>query len=304
LFTGGAAFVEQLARSQGLALRGNAPTADSRAWINCLPSEREPGFDFRFIEGSASAVSPDQQHDFVTSFHSDHASLKTWAATVGWTLPAVPDLQISVSEAYRISRALVPTWEGRVGWMEFPARRVIAGNAAILHELVHVYFPNGNRLLAEGFAIYLQDLIGGNQAFPNFGRPLHEVARAVLQEIVPGFGVGDVTALDQLHLADLDGIATPNPLTLEIGGHVLGEEARGQGRLYPLAGSFVQFLIEEHGIARFRELYASTPLIPSVLNGGTPGRWRDAYGRPLTAFEIEWKSLIAGSTATKEQDHA
>jgi hypothetical protein len=251
-----------------------------------------------------SPVSPDQQHDFVTSFRRDHASLKTWAATVGWTLPAVPDLQISVSEAYRISRALVPAWEGRVGWMEFPARRVIAGSAAILHELIHVYFPNGNRLLAEGFAIYLQDLMGGNQAFPNFGRPLHEVARAALQEIVPGFGVGDVNSLDQLHLADLDGIPTPNPLTLDIGGQVFGEGPRGQGRLYPLAGSFVQFLIEEHGIARFRELYASTPLIPSVLNGGTPGRWRDAYGRPLTAFETEWKSLIAGSTATKEQDHA
>jgi hypothetical protein len=33
--------------------------------------------------------------------------------------------------------------------MEFPAWRVMAGEAAIMHELVHVYFPNGNRLLAE-----------------------------------------------------------------------------------------------------------------------------------------------------------
>jgi hypothetical protein len=249
-------------------------------------------------------VSPDQQQDFVTSFNRDHASLKTWAATVGWALPAVPDLQISVSGAYRISRALVPAWEGRVGWMEFPARRVIAGNAAILQELTHVYFPNGNRLLAEGFAIYLQDLIGGNPAFPNFGRPLHEVARTVLQEIIPGFAGGDTAALDQLHLAELDRIATPNPLALEIGGHVFGEEARGQGRLYPLAGSFVQFLTEAHGLACFREIYACTPLEPLVLNGGTLERWLNVYGRPLAAFETEWKSLIAGSTATKEQGHA
>jgi hypothetical protein len=168
LFTGGAAFVEQLARSQGSALRGNAPTADSSAWINGRSFQHEPRLTFHFTAGNEppSAVSPDQQQDFVSSFRRDHASLETWAATVGWTLPAVSELQICISDAYRISRALVPAWEGRVGWMEFPARRVIARNAAILHELAHVYFPNGNRLLAEGFAIYLQGLIGGNPAFP------------------------------------------------------------------------------------------------------------------------------------------
>jgi hypothetical protein len=262
--------------------------------------------DVRFIDGNgpASAVGPDQQQEFITGFHRDHASLKTWAGTVGWVPPVIRNLQVSVSEAYRISRALVPAWEGRIGWMEFPARRVIAQNAAVLHELVHVYFPNGNRLLAEGLAIYLQDLIGGNPAFPNFGQPLHEVARTVLREIVPGFATGDAAALDQLRLADLDRIATPNPLTLEISGHIFGEEARGQGRLYPLAGSFVQFLIEAHGFARFREIYACTPLIPSALDGGTPARWLTVYGRPLAAFETEWKSLIAGSTATKESGHA
>jgi hypothetical protein len=233
LFTGGAAFVEQLTLSQRSALLGSAPTADSRAWIDRRPFEHEPSLDVRFIngDGPASAVGPDQQQEFITGFHRDHASLKTWAGTVGWALPVIRNLQVSVSDAYRISRALVPAWEGRIGWMEFPARRVIAQNAAILHELAHVYFPNGNRLLAEGFAIYLQDVIGGNPAFPNFGRPLHEVARTVLREIVPGFATGDAAALDQLRLADLYRIATPNPLTLEIGGHVFGEEARGQGRL-------------------------------------------------------------------------
>ncbi len=40
--------------------------------------------------------------------------------------------------------------------MEFPAWRVNAGKAAILHELAHVFFPNGNRFLAEGLAVYLQ----------------------------------------------------------------------------------------------------------------------------------------------------
>jgi hypothetical protein len=176
--------------------------------------------------------------------------------------------------------------------MEFPARRVAEGKAAILHELAHVFFPNGNRLLAEGLAIHLQQLIGGNPAFPNFGRPLHEVAREVLEDIVPEFAPADPASLKSLHLTELDRIATPNPLALRLGPDTYGEEPRGQGRLYPIAGSFVQFLIDKHGLGKFRDLYARTPLVPSQLNGGTPSRWHHVYGRPLDAFEAEWKSLI------------
>ena len=71
--------------------------------------------------------------------------------------------------------------------MEFPAWRVEARKAAIAHELVHVFYPNANRFLAEGFAVYLQDEIGGNPAFPNFGRPLHAL---VLERLRGTLGEG------------------------------------------------------------------------------------------------------------------
>jgi hypothetical protein len=109
---------------------------------------------------------------------------------------------------------------------------------------------------------------------------------------VPEFAPADPTSLKSLHLAELDRIATPNPLALRLGLDAYGEEPRGQGRLYPIAGSFVQFLIDNHGLGKFRDLYARTPLVPSQLNGGTPSRWCDVYGRPLDTFEAEWKSLI------------
>ena len=56
--------------------------------------------------------------------------------------------------------------------MEFPAWRVLARKAAILHELVHVFFPSGNRFLAEGLAVHLQAEIGGNPVTRSSGRRL------------------------------------------------------------------------------------------------------------------------------------
>ena len=172
--------------------------------------------------------------------------------------------------------------------------RVASRKAAIAHELVHVFFPSGNRFLAEGLAVYLQAEIGGNPAFPNFGRPLHELARELLHEMIPAFSPGHPDSLAQLHLADLDAIATPGPLELKVGGDLYGEEPRGQARIYPLAGSFVQFLIETRGLEQFRVLYGRTPLVPFEQAAGSRERWFDVYGLSFTALEGEWKSLIAG----------
>src|SRR5204863_409581 len=118
------------------------------------------------------------------------ASLQTWCRQENW-LPSPPaDLQIFVSDEYKIAKSLVPAALGHRGRMEVPAWKAIAGEAAIMHELVHIYLPNGNRFLAEGLAIYLQHEIGGNPTFPNFGRPLHQVARELLRAMVPGFTDG------------------------------------------------------------------------------------------------------------------
>ena len=186
----------------------------------------------------------------------------------------------------------MPAWYGHAGHMEFPAWRVIARKAAIAHELAHVFFPNGNRFLAEGLAVHLQAEIGGNPAFPNFGMPLHELALKNLRNMAPG----DPRCLDLINLADLDALATPGPLELRVGAELYGEEPRGQSHLYSLAGSFARFLIEMHGMDRFRALYALSPLVPLQQNAGTPGRWMDVYGVSLATLQDGWTSLL-GSTA-------
>ncbi len=258
-------------------------------------SFRDPTATFNFwgrVQGiEYPALSPDQQNEFRAAFADNLARLKRWCIKAQWPPSLCPaELRIFVSDEYKISKSLMPASLGQQGRMEFPAWKVVAGEAAIAHELVHVYFPNGNRLLAEGLAIYLQAEIGGNPAFPNFGRPLREVARELLLKMVPEFAGGDAKALDKIRLTDLDKIATPSPLRLRIGLSLYNEDAPGQAYIYPVVGSFIQFLIMAYGLEPFRTLFRQTPLEPFERNAGSPDRWRDVYGASLGDLEKKWKS--------------
>jgi hypothetical protein len=252
-------------------------------------------FRFDGEETTCPSLSPAKQNEFKTDFVRELARLKLWALAQRWLPCALPELQVVVSHKFRISKSLVPAWYGRAGHMEFPVWRVIARKAAIAHELVHIFFPNGNRFLAEGLAIYLQAEIGGNHAFPNFGRPLHELMRELMERMIPEFERKNPEDLDNLRIIELDEIATPAPLELQIGENFYGEEPRGQAHIYPVAGSFIQFLIAACGIEKFRTLYMRTPLAPLQQNAGSPDRWMDVYGVSLGALESEWKSFIGAA---------
>ena len=237
-----------------------------------------------------------QKQTFRADIAREQVAVRNWFGRQQWLPDMTPDLNVEVSARFRISKSLVPAWSGQRGRMEFPNSRVAAGQAAIAHELTHVYFPNANRFLAEGLALWIQAEIGSNPAFPNFGKPLHALACEILTDILPEFHLGRQNGVDSfapLHLSDLDMIATPSPLTLKVGPNVYGEEPRGQRVVYAIAGSFAAFLIETRGVAKFREIYMRTPLRPQFCDPGTQDRWIDVYRLSLTELETEWKSMIA-----------
>jgi hypothetical protein len=247
-------------------------------------------FDGQIEEGFSAA----EQNGFMTDFARDLARLSQWTSEHRWPACHARDLQVVVSDKFRISKSLVPAWYGHAGYLEFPAWRAIERRAAIAHELVHIFFPNGNRFLAEGLAVHLQAQIGGNPAFPNFGTPLHALASECLRDMMPRVTHGGGYALDEINLAELDRIATPGPLELRVGQDFYGQEPHGQAHIYPLVGSFVQFLIETRGLDQFRTLYMLTPLVPLQQNAGPPARWMEIYGLSLAHLQREWKSLTMG----------
>ena len=175
-----------------------------------------------------------------------------WGTT--WNEP----IRINVSSSYRISRALVPGHFGNRGFMEMPLRRVRDNTGALLHEIVHIYAPNNNRFIAEGLAVYLHTKLAGNPAFPNFGGDLQRLAVRSLSGVQS--------------LETLNNVRTPQPLST-----VMNEETA-----YVLAGSFVGFLIEKHGLVLFRGFYET-------------GNYEKVYGKSLETLEKEWRSTLHGN---------
>ncbi len=164
-------------------------------------------------------------------------------------------IQIHADSSYRISRALIPAYQGNRGFMEMPLSRIRDKTGAVLHEIVHIYAPSNNRFLAEGLAVYLQDKMGENAAFPNFGNDLHVFASQRLSAISS--------------LEALNNVRTPRRL-----GSIIEERTA-----YILAGSFVGFLIDKYGLPAFRSLY-------EIEN------YDQVYGRSLSTLENEWRAEI------------
>jgi hypothetical protein len=229
------------------------------------------------------------------------------------------DFHIFVSDIYELSRALVPAWLGQRGWMEFPAHRVVAGEASIAHELVHVLFPNGNRLLAEGLAVYLQYKLFPNiPVYPNFGGHLEVLVADFLHTYYPPAAP---SALWNIDLDGIEKISTPDRLSLRIGRDTLtGAEPDERKGIYGVAGSLVGFLLENPigdnllTENNFGTLYKSTPLRPLERDSGAPDRWQHCYRGDGLSYSFEdlcllWKTymhfvLFSKDTIPIPDDHA
>jgi hypothetical protein len=245
------------------------------------------------VSGRVPSVSPAQQKTFMDVFCQAARKLDDWTVKVGWKpMQHLSTLRVFVSWKYPFARSLVPQWTGDPGRMEFPAFRVAVGEAGALHELVHIYFPNANRMLAEGFAVHLQQQIGNTPAFPNFGRDLRQMMKCELTDNLGG-------DLEDIDLVAIDQITTPSSLEMRYGLDTIDEA----GWVYVIVGSFVQFLLDDFGkssgldeaarLKKFRKLYEKTPLVPLRRDAGSLDRWEHVYGVTLLELAKRWRSWIA-----------
>lgn len=300
-------------------------------------------FDFagRIDQDSFPCVSPEQQSKFQLDFVSQFKKVQAQLAKYKWLSPDAPlpprvvsgpyrppaDFHVFVSDAYDLSRSLVPSWFGQRGWMEFPAHRIVVGEAAIAHELVHVLFPNGNRMLAEGLAVYLQQkLFPRLPVYPNYSEPLEETVGTFLRTT---FSTSPSDALWSMDLNGLESISTPDDLYVRIGTrpYIGGDPGNPNSPptphevkfVYAVSGSLVEFLlenpIEENGLlteSNFGAVYQSTPLRPLDRDSGAPDRWQKHYkgkngqGR-ITSYSFKdlgllWKTYMHFILFSGEKD--
>jgi len=216
-------------------------------------AEPEMTFKLSGVRSAAAAA-------FQSEMQQARVKVREW-----WGASFEHAISIETNTDRVLSMALIPAWRGERGTMIFGAKRVNAGEAATVHEMIHVYAPNANRFLAEGLAVYGHDLLGGPPAYPNFGKSLDALAaRSVNREVA--------IALERTPM--------PNPL----------ETVSKEGEA--IAGSFVKFLIERHGMDKFRTLYALTPLVPMQRDPGAPARWQQIYGESFESIVNVWLTAL------------
>lgn len=233
---------------------------------------REPG---NVVVEAPTKLGAAKARRFAVRIAEERRRVAAW-----WGDTFTGEIRVRVEDNRGPARTMAPTWRGSPRGVIFvPLWRVRKGQWPSLHEIVHVYAPNGTRFLAEGLAVYAQEALHGDPAFPNFGTDLHAAA---------------YDADDDTPLTKLDRIATPTPVKR------VGDDRH----MYLLSGSFVRFLIERRGLAKFRMLYAMTPFEPGRRVDGTPERWREVYGRDLPGLEAEWRAFLAAlprkSTSSNE----
>jgi hypothetical protein len=224
--------------------------------IGTFPAQAQAQLTFRFDAAAAPSAEP-----FRLQMEEARRRVRGW-----WGPSFEQPIAVEVTSNQLISMALVPAWRGERGRVIFGSRRVNAGQAPVIHEMIHIYAPNSNRMLAEGLAVYGHEKLGGNPAYPNFGRDLHQLAAG--------------TATKPL-LLNLERQPTPEPLEAIVSS---GET---------IAGSFVRFLIERFGTEQFRQLYELTPLKVLQRDPGDPARWDRIYGRSLDEFADLWLAALA-----------
>lgn len=245
--------MRQFVQSSTMALVMVAEVTTASA--KCLPGD---------IRIEASSLSSSETQEFRSRFATAVDKVCDWWGAT-WTGP----INIEVMGKRGPSMALVPAWRGDRGRMIFRAPTVRNSSSAIIHEIVHVVAPNANRFLAEGLAVYAQERLQGQMAFPNYGADVHEEAARLAG---PSGLATYVLALERY--------ATPRRLR-----SASLDERQG----YLIAGSFVRYLIETFGLEKFRALYDVTPLVSGAREPGTPVRWHRSYGKSLSTLAMEWE---------------
>lgn len=242
----------------------SAAAVSLAAFLTCAATAwtAEITADERIVVEYPPNLSPQTARAFAILLAEERRRVRAW-----WGETFEGDIRVKIQDERRPSMALVPAWRGERGVMLMPLARVKGNDAASLHEIVHIYAPNANRFLAEGLAVYAQEHLKGRRAHPNAGRDLHEMASDITRAI---------------KLTELDTVPTPRSL---------GQDAEPVGA-YVAGGSFVRFLIEQHGLEKFRQLYALTPLVPRQHDAGSSRRWSDIYGRSLAELEADWRRFL------------
>ncbi len=153
-------------------------------------------------------------------------------------------------------------------WAEAPAYAIHTIWSFDNHECVHLYASALGMpvsLLTEGLAVAFQTNPIANDFVPRWsGTFVHDLARTFRTDgrLVP---IGQLLQTSQFRSQDLNVV-------------------------YPEAGSFVRFLVDAHGLARFKDLYGR--VTSNDVAATVAAKFASVYAKPVDELEAEWWAVL------------
>lgn len=169
-----------------------------------------------------------------------------------------------VHGARRPSHAITAYWPRRFLHPVIFLTYAKARRTPCLHEIVHIVAWDWYALwLKEGLAVVLNDRLGGYGAFPNFGRPLDDMAREF-----DGSGLFPATAAWDL-----------------VGENGVPQFANRKIRriFYIFSGSFVAYLERKIGLPTLMKVNSAEDTASAILR---------LTGKPVERWKSEWRSTL------------
>jgi hypothetical protein len=149
-------------------------------------------------------------------------------------------------------------WNGALGIVKYPVRRINEGKSVYAHELAHIHSPNNVRYLAEGLAVFLEEIVGNINGMPTFGKTLEFRLRTYLATYPMLSLALDLAKFDQLDVGSTN--SGDNMARAEFGlANAIPDNIDRAFATYTVSASFVKFLIQTYGIIKFKGLYDLTP---------------------------------------------
>jgi len=228
---------------------------------------------FLFVSGCAAIQPSYRDERFIIFNHGDFTSpeiqrvkaqLELGAEALTKYIGSVPDHKFPILVNLRPGRGVSTSHHGR-GEIELYWVREI--QAPIIHELTHVlagYTPSNGHWTQEGFASYMQDRYGEDNAFPT-RKMAHDLIKVLDEErsLLPMLEV-----MKDRNRTNYFGLGTPWERWLA----------------YTQSTSFCRYIIERYGQETFFKLY-DAPFGAIDFQG--------LYGRTAEALVNDWLSYVS-----------
>ncbi|AJI52986.1 hypothetical protein [Francisella philomiragia] len=148
------------------------------------------------------------------------------------------------------------------------------GRSPYVHETVHIIAWHWRSVwIKEGLAVYLNQKLGGEPTFPNFGKNLNFLAKKYIENISSNGNLSNILA-DKYEVGENGLVFFKGPKE---------EKIHKKKFFYILSGSFTEYLFTQLGANKFMQIYNANNTKEAInkVTGKTISQWENSWANYL-----------------------